>query len=340
MDRLQRSHLLGLAILAVALVFLLSVPLWGSSFLKRSIIEFLYLLALAQVWNFMAGYAGLVSIGQQGWVGVGAYALVVLADDLGIDPFVSVSLVGLIVALMAWPTTWLLFRLRGAYFAVGTWVLAETIRLAVTADIGWLGGGRGRTLRAVTSYDRFTRENLSYLLALAIAVGCVALIYGLLRSRTGLALTAMRDSETGAADIGVGIARTKRLVYVLAAGIAGAIGALIYLNLLNVRPDAAFSINWAAYVIFIVIIGGIGTLEGPIIGTLVFFFLRKFLFDFEEWSLIIFGGIAIAVMLVAPRGLWGLVAKRFDIELFPVRHRMPARLATGVQQAATQGASS
>ena len=190
------------------------------------------------------------------------------------------------------------------------------------------------------TYDRFTRENLSYLLALAIAVGCVALIYGLLRSRTGLALTAMRDSETGAAGIGVGIARTKRLVYVLAAGIAGAIGALIYLNLLNVRPDAAFSINWAAYVIFIVIIGGIGTLEGPIIGTLVFFFLRKFLFDFEEWSLIIFGGIAIAVMLVAPRGLWGLVAKRFDIELFPVRHRMPARLAAGGQQEAPQGASS
>jgi branched-chain amino acid transport system permease protein len=322
----QRSHILGLAILICAFAFLLSVPLWGSSFLKRSIIEFLYFLALAQVWNFMAGYAGLVSIGQQGWVGLGAYALVVLADDLHIDPFVSAPLAGLIVALMAWPTTWLLFRLRGAYFGVGTWVLAETIRLAVAADIGWLGGGRGRTLHAVTTYDRYTRENLSYFLALVIVAGCSALIYGLLRSRTGLALTAMRDSETGAAGIGVDITGAKRLVYVLAAGIAGAVGALIYLNLLNVRPDAAFSVNWAAYVIFIVIIGGIGTLEGPIIGTLVFFFLRKFLFDFEEWSLIIFGAIAVMVMLAAPRGLWGLAAKRFHLELFPVRHRMPARL--------------
>ncbi|MGE0279094.1 MAG: branched-chain amino acid ABC transporter permease [Rhizobiaceae bacterium] len=327
MNNLQRSHFVGLAILAIAAVFLASVPVWGSSFLKRSIIEFLYLLALAQVWNFMAGYAGLISIGQQGWVGIGAYALVVLADDLGIDPFLSVPLAGLVVALMAWPITWLLFRLRGAYFAVGTWVLAETIRLAVTANIDWLGGGRGRTLRAVASYDRYLRENLSYLVVLAMAAGSIAVIYLLLRSKTGLALMAMRDSEVGAAGVGVGIVRTKRLVYVLAAGIAGAVGALIYLNLLNVRPDAAFSINWAAYVIFIVIIGGIGTLEGPIIGTIVFFLLRRFLFDFEEWSLIIFGGIAVAVMIVAPRGLWGLVSKRFGIELFPIRQRMPGRLA-------------
>lgn len=327
MNAISRSHWVGLLFIAVTLAFLASVPLWGSSFLKRSLVEFLYLLALAQVWNFMAGYGGMVSIGQQGWVGVGAYALVVLADDLGIDPFLSIPLAGLLVAILSWPTTWLLFRLRGAYFAVATWVLAETMRLSVTASIDWLGGGRGRTLRAVAQYDRFMRENLSYLCALALVVLCIGVIYVLLRSKTGLALMAMRDSEDGAAGVGVDIQRTKRIVYVLAAGTAGAIGALIYLNLLTVRPDAAFSINWAAYVIFIVIIGGIGTLEGPIIGTIVFFFLREFLSDFQEWSLIIFGGIAIVVMLVAPKGVWGLIAQRFDIELFPVRRRLPQRLS-------------
>lgn len=327
----SRSHLAGLVLAAVALIFLLSVPLWGSSFLKRSIIEFLYLLALAQMWNFMAGYAGMVSIGQQGWIGVGAYALLVLAEDVGVNPFLAVPVAGAIAAFLSLPTARLFFRLRGAYFAVATWVLAETIRLIVTANISWLGGGSGRTIRSVSAVDRQLRENLSYLICLAITFGCIAIIYLMLRSKTGLALMAIRDSEPASAGLGVGTHRTRLLVYVLGAGISGAVGALIYLTILNVRPDAAFSLNWAAYVIFIVIIGGIGSLEGPIIGTIVFFFLREFLFDFQEWSLIILGAIAILVMLVAPRGIWGLMSRSLDIELFPARRRMPARLAAKME---------
>lgn len=102
-----------------------------------------------------------------------------------------------------------------------------------------------------------------------------AVAVALLRSRAGLWLMAIRDSEPGAQAVGIETTRTKRRIYLFAAAIAGAAGALIYITQINVRPDAAFSINWAAYVIFIVVIGGIGTIEGPIVGTLIFLALSE-----------------------------------------------------------------
>ncbi len=317
-----------LVLLAAVGAVLLSLPLWGTTYQQRAVVEFLYFLSLAMAWNLLAGYAGLMSIGQQAFVGIGAYALVVLAEDLGVNPFLTVPLAAGVAVIAALPASWLLFRLRGAYFAVATWVMAEVLRLIANASIDWLGGGRGRGVRSLTGFDRGLREDLTFYVALALAVVAVAGTVWLLRSGTGLGLMAIRDSEPGAQAVGVDTARTKRNVYLFAAAIAGAAGALIYLTQVNVRPDAAFSINWAAYVIFIVVIGGIGTIEGPIIGTLIFLALREALSGLEGWSMLIFGAIAIAVMLFAPRGLWGLVADRWNIALLPIRRRMPARLQT------------
>ncbi|MGA0541729.1 branched-chain amino acid ABC transporter permease [Neotabrizicola sp. VNH66] len=317
-----------LVLLAAVGAVLLSLPLWGTAYQQRAVVEFLYFLSLAMAWNLLAGYAGLMSIGQQAFVGIGAYALVVLAEDLGVNPFLTVPLAAGVAVIAALPASWLLFRLRGAYFAVATWVMAEVLRLIANASIDWLGGGRGRAVRSLTGFDRGLREDLTFYVAVALAAVAVAGTVWLLRSGTGLGLMAIRDSEPGAQAVGVDTARTKRNVYLFAAAIAGAAGALIYLTQVNVRPDAAFSINWAAYVIFIVVIGGIGTIEGPIIGTLIFLALREALSGLEGWSMLIFGAIAIAVMLFAPRGLWGLVADRWNIALLPIRRRMPARLQT------------
>ncbi len=317
-----------LVLLAAVGAVLLSLPLWGTAYQQRAVVEFLYFLSLAMAWNLLAGYAGLMSIGQQAFVGIGAYALVVLAEDLGVNPFLTVPLAAGVAVIAALPAGWLLFRLRGAYFAVATWVMAEVLRLIANASIDWLGGGRGRAVRSLTGFDRGLREDLTFYVALALAAVAVAGTVWLLRSGTGLGLMAIRDSEPGAQAVGVDTARTKRNVYLFAAAIAGAAGALIYLTQVNVRPDAAFSINWAAYVIFIVVIGGIGTIEGPILGTLIFLALREALSGLEGWSMLIFGAIAIAVMLFAPRGLWGLVADRWNIALLPIRRRMPARLQT------------
>ncbi len=301
---------------------LFSVPLWGSSSLMRTLVEFISLLALAQLWNLLAGYAGMVSVGQQAWIGLGGYALIVFADDLKVNMFLAVFLAGIVAALLALLTSALVFRLRAGYFAIGTWVVAEVFRLLVASSTDWLKGGSGRTLAAAGALERGLREDLTYWLALLIGIGSVALVYSLMRSRSGLALTAIRDSETAAAGLGVDTHRVKLLVYVICAFGTGVVGGLIYLNLLRIIPDAAFSAQWTAFMIFIVVIGGIGTVEGPILGAIIFFLIREYLSNFGGWSLILLGLIAIGVMLVAPHGLWGVLQRRFHIELFPIRRRL------------------
>jgi branched-chain amino acid transport system permease protein len=321
--RASARHLLLMG--GVLIAALLSVPLWGSSFLMRKVVEFITLLALAQMWNLLAGYAGMVSVGQQAWIGLGGYALIVFADDLKVSMFLAVFIGGVIAALIALPAAALLFRLRAGYFAIGTWVMAEVFRLLIASSTEWLRGGLGRTLAAAGALERGLRENLTYWLAVLIGVGAVAMVYALMRSRLGLGLTAIRDSESAAASLGVDTQRIKLLVYVICAFGTGVTGGLIYLNVLRITPDASFSVQWTAFMIFIVVIGGIGTVEGPILGTLVFFFIREYLANFGGWSLILLGLAAVGLMLVAPQGLWGLLQQRFHFELFPVRRRLPER---------------
>ena len=286
---------------------------------------FLYL-SLATVWNLLAGYAGLVSVGQQAYVGLGGYLLFALTIFGGLHPFAALALITIAGAIIAMPVAALIFRLRGAYFAIGTWVMAEVFRLSF-AQIGALGGGSGSSLppdivRSLAD-GRSAREAVSYWMILAALVAVLATAYLFLRSRRGLALTAIRDNELAASSLGIDIWRTKFVVYVVVGGLTSLIGALIFLQKLRISPDAAFSVNdWTAFVIFIVVIGGIGSLEGPIIGTLVFFLLRETLADLGATYLIVLGVVAIAIMLVAPKGLWGLLSDKTGLRLFPLGFRV------------------
>ena len=153
--------------------------------------------------------------------------------------------------------------------------------------------------------------------------GMLAAVYFILRSRRGLALGAIRDHEAAAAGLGVDIYRIKLAVYVATAAMTGMTGALIYLQKARISPDAAFSVlDWTAYVIFIVVIGGVGTMEGPVIGAIIFYLMQRYLADFGASYLILLGTLGILVMLFAPKGLWGLVAERYDTTLFPTRRRL------------------
>ena len=310
--------LAGIAILAAA-------PYWASSAALHLIGEFAVYVALATLWNLLAGYTGLVSVGQQAYVGLGGYLLFSLALFAGVPPLAAIPLAGLGSAIIAIPVAALVFRLQGAYFAIGTWVVAETFRL-IAAQATVLGGGSGISLPATVTKQlgaKSIREASIYWAALALGVGCLALVYLLLRSRIGLALTAIRDSEVASSSLGIRIERVKYAVYILVAGITAMIGALISLQKLRVSPDAAFSVNdWTAFVIFIVVIGGIGTIEGPIIGTLVYFLLREFLADYGSIYLLFLGALAIVIMLAAPKGIWGYASARFGWSLFPVGYRI------------------
>ncbi|MEL6683229.1 MAG: branched-chain amino acid ABC transporter permease [Pseudomonadota bacterium] len=325
-DVVKITAVLGVLIM----IILVAAPLWAGRADMRLMSELFLYLALASLWNLMAGYAGLVSVGQQSYVGFGGYMLFALTMFGGAHPIAAIVLAGILGAAIAVPVALLIFRLRGAYFAIGTWVIAEVFRLSF-AQVSVLGGGSGSSLpvgivRSLAD-SRAGREHLSYWLALGSAVTVIIAVFLFLRSRNGLALMAIRDNELAAGSLGVDIWRTKFVVYIVTAALTAMIGALIFLQKLRISPNAAFSVNdWTAFVIFIVVIGGIGTLEGPIIGTLLFFLLRETLADLGTIYLMVLGTVAIVIMLKAPNGIWGLIRSRFDIELFPLSYRVkPAK---------------
>ena len=307
-------------------MLLAAAPAWGGRDDLRLLAEIYAYVALASLWNLLAGYAGLVSVGQQAYVGLGGYVLFASTILAGIHPLLAVPIAGAVAAILALSVAGLMFRLRGHYFAIGTWVVAEVFRLSAS-QISALGGGSGISLPAsiVTAMapSRQLREFLIYWVALALMVAVLAAIVLLLRSRYGLALTAIRDNELAARSSGVDVTRTKLVVYILTALGTAMIGALIFLQKLRISPDTAFSVNdWTAFVIFITVIGGIGRVEGPIIGTIVFFLLRQTLADLGSLYLLMLGAVAIAVMLFAPKGIWGLIADRFGWQLLPLERRL------------------
>ena len=314
------------ASIAIVVAALIAMPWWGDPGTMHLVAEMAYFLALAQLWNLLAGYAGLVSVGQQAFVGLGGYTLFAITDWYGVHPLAAIVVAGLVAGLISIPVAFTVFRLRGAYFAVGTWVVAEIFQLFI-AQVPRLGGGSGYSLTPAIvqsiSMDREIRDVIVYWLALLLVVAVIGAIYMLLRSRYGLALTAIRDSELASGSLGVDTYRTKLLVYMITALCTGAIGAFIFLQKLRISPEAGFSINdWTVVVIFMVVIGGIGTLEGPIIGMFVYFILRELLADYGSWYLIVLGVVAVLVMLKAREGLWGLIARRFNVQLFPVRRHL------------------
>lgn len=313
-----------LLVFVVAVAALAVGPWWLSEGSLRNLVEFFCLLTMAQMWNLLAGYAGLVSIGQQAFIGFGAYALYVLCDKAGIHPFVAVAIAGLAAALVSIPTAALAFRLRGGYFAIGTWVIAEVYHL-LAINLQWVGGGDGTLILGAAQLDRTFRSHGTYFWALGIGVGAIATAYALRRSRLGLALAAIRDDETAAKSVGVGVLRAKIVVWVIAALGCGLAGAVYHLSILRVQPDAAFTVNWSADMIFIVVIGGIGTIEGPIVGTIVFFTLQQELSRYGAWYLVLLGVVAVLSAVWLRGGAWSVVSRRFGADIFPVQRRVPNR---------------
>lgn len=335
--RETRASTITLVLAAPALIVLFALPAFASRALLQELFYVFTMLSLAQLWNLLAGSAGLISVGQQAFVGVGAYALFAFMVIAGLDAVLSIVLSGALAGLVAIPVALIVFRLRGAYFAIGTWVVAEVCRL-VLAQVKQLGGGTGTSLppdiaSSIIGLDFVrnlfavrgpaARDIMVYWLALLLALGTFALVYRLLRSRHGLALSALGDSETAAESTGVDVFRTKFLIYVLTAVATGMVGALIFLQKARISPDAGFSlIDWTAYVIFIVVIGGIGSMEGPIIGVAIFYLLQYYLAALGSWYLMLLGALAIVLMLFAPSGIWGVISHSLDISLFPVRRRL------------------
>jgi branched-chain amino acid transport system permease protein len=327
-----RSALVGIAIaLAAGPLFLADTQL-------GVLTDFFSVLVLAILWNLLAGYADIATIGQHAFVGVGAYAFYAFAALAGVDPYLSIPLAGVVALIVAAPAMALLFRLRTAYLSIGTWVVAEVLMLGA-GKIEAFGGGSGisvpiEILRAFGA-TRSGRLATTYWLAFALAIFALGSTYLLLRSRFGLGLMAMRDNEESAASVGVNTARARVLCFLGVAPVLGMTGAIITLQKLRIAPQASFSIiDWSVLVTFIVVIGGIGTIEGPIVGTIFFFVLREYLSDLGTWHLILLGVFSIAIIVTDRRGLWGLI-RRFALraDLVPTAHRSASQKTAMAERA-------
>ncbi|MBR7834801.1 branched-chain amino acid ABC transporter permease [Actinospica durhamensis] len=313
----------GGVVLVAALAYL---PYLVDTGVTQAMVVFFYLAAMALMWNLLAGYAGLVSVGQQAYVGLGAYA-VLQFSNWGVAPFLGVWLAALACAVIALPTSFAAFRLRADYFAVGTWAIAEVYHLLVIQDSS-LGGGSGSALTTLSGIDPVLRDAETYWTALAVAAVCVLGCFLLLRGRVGLALTAIRDDETAAGSAGVRVGPAKRTVYLAAAAGCGAAGGVVIVSQLNVAPDSAFSVQWSASMIFIVLLGGIGTLEGPLLGAALFTVVQQYFGADGAWYLIVLGAACVPVAVWLPRGLWGVVARATPLRVFPLARRVRAASPT------------
>lgn len=323
----SRGSRLARTVLLVCLAFAATAPWWAESGWMREFNEMACYLIFAMMWNLLAGFGGMVSIGQQAYLGLGGYVLVALGNFAGMNPFLAVPLGALAAMAAAFPISRIAFRLQGGYFAIGTWVIAEVLRLTV-ANVSAIGGGSGTSLTALRGIERATRESITFWMCLVSVAASVALVHWLLRSRQGLALLAIRDSEVASESQGVDVALTKLRVYVVAAFGCGLAGALYFLGNLRISPDAAFSVNWTAFSIFIVMVGGISTIEGPILGVIVFYLLNRLFSDYGTWYLVGLGLLAILATIYFPKGIWGYVSGLTGFRLFPVHRYLKTRKKT------------
>lgn len=303
-------------ILGILVIALATVPVWGTEYLVLFWMLFCLYLALSQMWNLLAGYSGLISLGQQGFIGLGGYTMAVLSNYYGVPLWISVLIGGVSSGLMALFMSLFIFRMKGVYFAIGTWIFAEALMIWFS-NWAYVKYGMGLFVKATPP----PTMNEIFYAAFIMGVGSVVLVYALLRSKLGLGLMAMRDNEAVCESLGVAVFRSKLYCFIIAAVVTGTTAGVLYVFQVFIQPYKAFAIDWTVILVFITIIGGIGTIEGPIVGTLIYVLLSQLLAEYMSVSMFILGGIAIVVILTAPKGIMGNLQAKLGFEILSPRRR-------------------
>jgi len=303
-------------ILAALVLILGIVPLMGDQYLLFFCMLFFLYLALAQMWNLLAGYSGLISLGQQSFVGMGGYVVAVMSNYYGVYIWLGVLLGGVFSALLALFMSLFIFRMKGVYFAIGTWIFSEAL-LIWFSNWEYTKYGMGLFIKP---NPNISMTEIFYA-SLIVGVGSVALVYGILRSKLGLGLMAMRDDEAVSETMGVEVFRSKLYCFLIGAFVTGSTAGILYIFQVFIQPYKAFAIDWTVKLVFIVIIGGIGTLEGPIVGAFLFVLLSQTLAEYFSVSMLILGAIAILVILIAPKGIMGTLQEKLGFEILSPRRK-------------------
>ena len=288
MRRYDKKKLMILSVIFIVLLVAGLTGFPGNNVLRYGFRIFLYI-TIGEMWNLLSGYAGMTSLGQQAFIGLAGYALAV-ATTMYHLPYALGFLIGLVISLaFATLLSLLLLRIRGMYFAITTWVVAEALG-TLFLGMSYVNRGAGVTITAVP----YPRIGTLYVMALILCVLSLISVRLLLDSGLGLGIMAMRDDPEAAEALGVNVIRNKRLVYIIAALFTSLAGSLFFLNKGTIYPESGFDIGWTIAMVFIVIIGGVGTIEGPIRGAVIYVLLSEFLAHYPGWSNIILGVIVVA----------------------------------------------
>lgn len=295
-----RWIVIGMLMLALG-----TIPLWGTDYILLFGMLYCLYMAMAQMWNLLTGYSGLLSLGQQAFIGFGGYSVAVMTNYYGVYIWLSVLLGGVFSVLLALFMSLFIFRMKGIYFAIGTWIFAEMLLLWFS-NWKYVKYGTGLFIKPENPPEMDT----IYYAAFIMAAGASIAVYLILRSRIGLGLMAMRDDEEVSETMGVEIFRSKLFCFLVAAFITGSTAGVLYVFQIFIQPYKAFAIDWTVVLVFIVIIGGIGTMEGPIVGAFIYVLLSQWLADYGHISMLLLGVIAITIILVAPKGIMGTLQEK------------------------------
>jgi branched-chain amino acid transport system permease protein len=271
-------------------------------------------MAMSQMWNLLVGYSGLLSLGQQAFIGFGGYSVAVLTNYYGVYVWLSALIGGIFSVLLALFMSLFIFRMKGIFFGIGTWIFAE-ILLLWFSNWEYVKYGTGLFIKPA----RPPSMTVIFYAAFIMALSALVAVYLILRSKIGLGLMAMRDNEEVSETIGVEIFRSKLFCFLVAAFITGTTAGVLYVFQIFIQPYKAFAIDWTVILVFIVIIGGIGTIEGPIVGSFLYVLLTQWLADYGHTSMLILGLIAITIMLVAPKGIMGTLQEKTGFTILSPR---------------------
>jgi branched-chain amino acid transport system permease protein len=305
---------------AAAGVVLAILPLVGSALVVDKLTYLFILIMFATMWNLLAGYAGLVSVGQQAFVGLGGYAMVRMVDA-GLPPFPAIFIAALCTGVVAWVLSWFVLRMKAGEFAIATWVIAEAIRAMVSFD-PIIQGETGTSVTALNAYAPEVRRLTIYLLALVTAMLMLWATWKLLQGRTGAEAQAIRDDEEAAASVGISTFQVKQRIYILASVGCAVAGTLWLASAITFQPRTSFGVQWSVFMLFMVLVGGIGTFIGPILGAVLFFALQEIFGDFGAWYLAGVGIVAILFALYLPNGIVGLWLDKGRDEPLSMRKRL------------------
>ncbi|MBQ9815573.1 MAG: branched-chain amino acid ABC transporter permease [Lachnospiraceae bacterium] len=303
--------------LAVAVVVLVSLPFWGGDYIVNIFTLILMYMAIGEMWNLLGGYAGLVSLGSQAFIGLGGYSLAIVSQVLKLPFLLGFLLAAIVSVIFALLISFPIFNMKDVYFTIGTWLVAEAL-CVFFQTWGFVNYNVGFNITVA----RTLGATAMYFIAFGVAVIALLAVVLILRSKFGLGLMAMRDNEAASEIRGVKLYRSKLICFLISAAITGLAGAALYLNLSYIKPTVGFSIDWTVSMVFIAVIGGMGTIEGPIIGAIVFVILRQLLYNFSGFSMLILGVIAVVMILVAPKGIMGLINKKSGFDLFGVKRKV------------------